>query len=125
MIFCSTIEPATLTFGEAHPLEVRAPWPTEHTRHISDLRLLSDATILAASAADPGDDGPFSGAVYIARTLQPAADRVELITAQPATRLFTTTAHKIEAIELVPGADGGLLIGSDDENLGAAVLFTW
>lgn len=125
VIFCSTFDPPTLTFGEPHPLEIRAPWPAEHTRHISDLRLLSDGTIIAASAADPGNDGPFSGAVYIGGTLQPTADRPQLITAQPASRLFTTTTHKIEAIELVPGPDGGLLIGSDDENLGAAVLFTW
>ena len=125
VVFCSTFDPPTLTFGEPRPLEVRAPWPAEHTRHISDLRLLTDGTILAASAADPGNDGPFSSAVYIAGTLQPTADGPQLSTAEPATRLFTTTAHKIEAIELVPGPHGGLLIGSDDENLGAAVLFTW
>ena len=125
VIFCSTFDPQTATFGEAQLLEVHAPWPAEHTRHISDLRLLSDGTILAASAADPGNDGPFSGAVYVAGTLQPTGDRPQLVTAQPATRLFTTTTHKIEAIELVPGREGGLLIGSDDENLGAAVLFTW
>ena len=125
VIFCSTFDPPTLTFGEPAPLEVRAPWPVEHTRHVSDVRLLSDGTILAASAADPGNDGPFSGAVFVAGTLQPTADRPQLTTAQPTTRLFTTTTHKIEAIEVVPGPDGGLLIGSDDENLGAAVLFTW
>lgn len=125
VIFCSTFDPLTLTFGEPQPLEVRAPWPAEHTRHISDLRLLSDGTIVAASAADPGNDGPFSGAVYIAGTLQPTGDLPQLVTAQPSTRLFTTTTHKIEAIELVPGPEGGLLIGSDDENLGASVLFTW
>ena len=125
VIFCSTFDGATLGLGEPALLEVRAPWPNNDTRHISDLRLLADGTIVAASASDPGNDGPFSGSIYIAGTLLPGGDRPQLIPAQPATRLFTTTTHKIEAIELVPGPDGGLLVGSDDENLGAAVLFTW
>ena len=125
VIFCSTLDVATLTFGEVQSLEVRATWPESHTRHIADLRLLSDGTLLAASASDPGNDGPFSSAVYIAGSLRPAPDRPELIAAQPITRLFTTTTHKIEAIELVPGAHGGLAIGSDDENAGGAIFLTW
>jgi hypothetical protein len=119
------LDVTTLTFGEAASLEVRAPWPESDTRHIADLRLLSDGTLLAASASDPGNDGPFSSAVYIAGTLRPAADRPELAAAQPITRLFTTTTHKIEAIELVPGPRGGLVIGSDDENAGGAIFLSW
>lgn len=125
VIFCSTLDTATLTFGEPQPLEVRAPWPTAHTRHISDLRLLTNGTIIAASASDPGDDGPFAGAVYIAGSLQPVGDTLQLSPSLVPSRLFTTTTRKIEALELVPGADGGMVLGSDDENRGAAVLFTW
>ena len=125
VIFCATFDPAALTFGEPQPLEVRVPWPETHTRHISDLRLLSDGTILIAAATDPDDDGPFAGAIYVAGTLQPAPERPQLIAAQPAVRLLTTPTHKIEALELVPGPAGGMVVGSDDENLGAAVLFTW
>jgi hypothetical protein len=125
VLFCSTFDVTTLTFGEVQALEIRVPWPESHTRHISDLRLLTDGTILAASASDPGNDGPFSGAVYIAGTLRPAPARPELIPAEPITRLFTSRTHKIEAIELVPGPRGGLAIGSDDENAGGAILFTW
>jgi hypothetical protein len=125
VIFCSTLDTATLTFGEPTPLEVRAPWPTAHTRHVADLRLLNDGTIIAASASDPGDDGPFAGAVYIAGSLQTAGDSIQLSPSLTPSRLFTTTTHKIEALELVPGADGGMLLGSDDENRGAAVFFTW
>lgn len=125
VIFCSTFHPGELTFGTPQSIEVRAPWPTTATRHISDLRLLADGTIIAASASDPGDAGPFSGAVFVAGTLQPIGDVPQLVAASPSTRLFTTTTHKIEALEVVPGESGGLVLGSDDENLGAAVLFTW
>ncbi|CAA9266089.1 MAG: hypothetical protein AVDCRST_MAG42-3197 [uncultured Chthoniobacterales bacterium] len=125
VIFCSAVDLATLTFGEPQPLEVRAPWPTAHTRHVSDLRLLTNGTIIAASASDPGDDGPFAGAVYVAGSLHTAGDSLQLVPALTPSRLFTTTTRKIEALELVPGADGGMLLGSDDENRGAAVLFTW
>ena len=125
VIFCSTFDTATSTFGEPVSAEVRADWPQADTRHLADLRLLNDGTIVAASASDPGNAGPFSGAVFVAGTLQVGADRPQIIAAQGSPRLFTTTTHKIEALELVPGPGGGLVLGSDDENLGAAVLFTW
>ena len=125
VIFCSTFDAATVTFGEPQSLEVRAPWPERDTRHVGDLRILTDGTIIAASASDPGNDGPFASAIYIAATLQPAGERPQIIPAQPITRLLTTSTHKIEALELVPGARGGLVIGSDDENAGAALLFAW
>jgi hypothetical protein len=31
--------------------------------------------------------------------------------------------HKVEALELLPGARGGLIFGSDDENHGGAILY--
>jgi hypothetical protein len=41
------------------------------------------------------------------------------------TRLFTFNYHKVEAIEFVPGADGGTAFGTDDENLGVAIYLSW
>jgi hypothetical protein len=125
VIFCATFDAASLAFGEPQTLEVRAPWPESHTRHIADLRVLSDGTIIAASASDPGDNGPFASAVYIAASLQGGGDRPMLVAAQPFARLLTTTRHKIDALELAPGPRGGLVVGSDDENAGASLLFTW
>lgn len=124
IIFCSTVDPATMIFAEPQALQVKAPWPTEQTRHISDLRILPNGTVLVASASDPGNAGPFAGAIYAAASVTPAADRPTLLAAEPATRLFTTS-RKIEALELLPGAAGGMVLGSDDEDLGAAVLFGW
>jgi hypothetical protein len=123
-IFCSSVDTATLTFAEPQALEVKAPWPTEHTRHISDLRILPSGTVLAASASDPGNARPFTGAIYAAASVALGPDRLTLLAADPPTRLFTTS-RKIEALELLPGAAGGMVLGSDDENLGAAVLFGW
>jgi len=46
---------------------------------------------------------------------------------QPAgfTKLYQFDYHKVEAFDFVPGADGGLVFGTDDENLGAAILLTY
>lgn len=124
VIFCASVDTTSMTFAEPQTLAVKAPWPTEHTRHISDLRILPSGTVLVASASDPGNAGPFAGAIYAAATVTAGAHGSSLLAAEPATRLFTTS-RKIEALEVLPGATGGMVLGSDDENLGGAVLFSW
>jgi hypothetical protein len=37
--------------------------------------------------------------------------------------LYRSQYHKIESIELVPGAEGGVIVGTDDENFGSYVYF--
>jgi hypothetical protein len=121
----AVFDPRTWEFEQPQTIKVRAPWPLVDQRHVSDLRLLTDGTVLATSASDSGDDGPFSGAIYIAGSIVLSNDRPHfLINSQPA-RLFVTTEHKIEALEIIPGADGGMVLGSDDENRGGAVYFVW
>lgn len=124
VIFCARFEPATMMFGNLHTAAVHGPAPPEHARHVADLRILPDGALLAASASDPDNAGPFTGAIYVAGLLTAAADGLQLSTSAATTPLFSTT-HKIEAIEVVPGTSGGLVIGSDDENHGGAVRFGW
>lgn len=40
------------------------------------------------------------------------------------TRLHTFDGHKVEALELLPGARGGMALGTDDENLSAAIYLS-
>jgi hypothetical protein len=35
--------------------------------------------------------------------------------------IYRCDYHKIEGLELVPGAEGGVILGTDDENLGSYV----
>jgi hypothetical protein len=41
------------------------------------------------------------------------------------TRLLVAEKNKIEALEFIPGADGGMVLGSDDEKCGGAIYFNW
>ena len=54
---------------EVQKAEFRTPWPQQSARHISDLRVDANGNVLVVSTSDPGDDGPFESAVYVAGTL--------------------------------------------------------
>lgn len=89
-------------------------------RHISDLAL-RDGALWAASATDPGDAGPFRGAVWPIGRVQPGDGgwTWTVVTGAPSPDLpACVEGHKVEALLLT--ATGGW-IGSDDEDLGAAL----
>ncbi|MBN3959003.1 hypothetical protein [Nostoc sp. NMS8] len=99
----------------------KVPFPLGNVRHISDLKVDRVGIVYITSASDAGDDGPFQSAVYVAGYLG-LCDRK--ITWRPNPQLipfYRSDYHKIEGIELVPGAEGGVVVGTDDENLGSYV----
>nr|WP_256874967.1 hypothetical protein [Nostoc sp. C052] len=76
---------------------------------------------LIEQQSDAGDDGPFQSAVYVAGYLG-LCDRKITWRANPQlVPFYRSDYHKIEGIELVPGAEGGVVVGTDDENLGSYV----
>lgn len=82
--------------------------------------------IFITSASDPGNDGPFASAVYFAGTFNiNNSQKITFAPSRAMTRLFTFDYHKVEGFEFVPGADGGIAFGTDDENLGAAIYLNW
>jgi hypothetical protein len=104
------------------------PFPTANeVRHVSDLKVLSDGTVLVSSAQDPNDDnGPFSSAVYNAGKLTIKGGKPALHLKKKgslrALRTFTTKDdRKVEGIVALPG--GQAIWGTDDENLGGSVTF--
>jgi hypothetical protein len=105
-------------------LTVPFPSPSDrNTRHISDLKLDVDGVVWGAAANDPGDDGPFVSAIYtlgVLRVLQPQTLQFEPDT--HLTRLWTFQ-KKVEALELVPGPQGAIAFGTDDENNGGWLYF--
>ncbi|MER5280560.1 hypothetical protein ABT025_33160 [Streptomyces sp. NPDC002809] len=109
--------------------EFAVPFPDEdEVRHISDLKVLDDGTVLVSAASDPNvDDGPFASAVYDAGrlTVNPAHDAVLRLkpvwALAPLSRFTKQDNRKIEAIAVLPGRLG--LWGTDDENFGGSVTF--
>jgi TRAP-type C4-dicarboxylate transport system permease small subunit len=103
--------------------EFRTPWPQQSARHISDLRVDANGNVLVVSTSDPGDDGPFESAAYVAGTLRAHNSSVRFELNSSPVRLRVLEKHKAEAIELLPGASGGLVFGADNENHGGAILY--
>ncbi|MGW5673639.1 hypothetical protein ACWEV4_00845 [Streptomyces sp. NPDC003860] len=112
---------ATLAFGPRTSAPVTVPHPVADVRHVSDVDVTSSGRVVATAAADPGDDGPFESAVYdLGRvTVGAGGEPVWEQHARPL-RLATIAGHKVEGVVCVPESPSSAL-GSDDENLGAAV----
>jgi hypothetical protein len=124
-------EPATIYWGvldlvkyqitPAGSAQLTVPFPSGNVRHISDLKVDPAGIMYISSASDTGDDGPFESAVYVAGYLNLQGNKVLWRHNPRLVPLHRFRYHKIEAIELVPGADGGVVVGTDDENLGSSV----
>jgi len=121
----SKFEPATNEFSETHSAKIHVPWPENEARDVSDLKIDQAGVVFISSAFDGGDDGPFASAVYTAGAFHSARGEVGFAQNPALTRLYHFEGRKIEALELVPGRAGGIIFGTDDENLGSAVYFDW
>mgnify|MGYP005842075199 CR=1 FL=1 len=109
----ATLDLAKGKVGEPAGADIRVPWPTAEVRHISDLRLDGNATVWVTAASDPGDDGPYTSAVYAIGSLAGGK-----FAPNPSPVRLGIVRRKIEAMELVPGPRGGVILGTDDENAG-------
>jgi hypothetical protein len=103
---------------------VQVPWPRQNVRHISEMKIDETGTTFIAAASDPGDDGPFESAIYLAGVFHFVKDEFTFHLHPRMLRLRSIHGHKIEALELVPG-DGGVVMGTDDENFGGWVSTSW
>ncbi|MEP6900853.1 MAG: hypothetical protein ABJA66_03825 [Actinomycetota bacterium] len=125
-LFWSKFDLQTYTFTQIDSVSLKVPYPIGNTRHISDVKIDQTGAVFISSAADPGNDGPFASAVYFAGMFNLSNKPLITFNKSPnLTRLFVFDYHKVEAFEFVPGADGGMAFGTDDENLGAAIFLDW
>ncbi|MBN3924932.1 hypothetical protein [Nostoc sp. NMS4] len=100
---------------------LKVPFPSGNVRHISDIKVDSVGIVYITSASDAGDDGPFQSGVYVAGYLGLRGDKIAWRQNSQLVPLYRSDYHKIEAMELVPGTEGGVVVGTDDENLGSYV----
>ena len=121
-LFWSRFDLKTYAFTQVDSTAFKVPYPIGNTRHISDVKVDRSGAIFITSASDPGNDGPFNSAFYFAGVFNLAnLQKITFVQSLILTRLFTFDYHKVEAFEFVPGADGGIVFGTDDENLGSAI----
>ncbi|MEH2154655.1 hypothetical protein [Nostoc sp.] len=122
---------ATIYFGEFNSKtyeiklsgygNLKVPFPSGNVRHISDLKVDSLGIVYITSASDAGDDGPFESALYVAGYLGLCSNYINWRPNPQLVPLYRSHYHKIEGMELIPGAEGGVIVGTDDENLGSYV----
>ncbi|GAA4831950.1 hypothetical protein [Saccharopolyspora rosea] len=117
-LYAATFDAATGRFGRVRSVPFRAPFPTADVRHVSDLQVRPDGAVLVSSASDPGDDGPFQSALYVAGRVVRDGDEVSVAADHEPRELARFDGHKVEGIT---GLGDGVLVGSDDENLGGSV----
>lgn len=105
--------------------KLKVPFPLSAVRHISDLKVDPAGVLFISSASDNGDDGPFASAMYVAGVFGMEKQQITFRQNSQLVALYRFKYHKVEAIELVPGQPGGLIVGSDDENMGGSVYLNW
>ena len=124
-LFWSIFDPSTYTFSSISSDTLRVPWPVEGVRHVADLKVGPLGILYIVASADLGNNGPFESAFYIAGVFR-AWNKEILFRKNPVMyRIMQFYDHKIEALEFVPGPGGGIIFGSDDENLGGCIYTTW
>ena len=105
---------------KAESFEFKAPYPLKNLRSISDLAIDAKGQLWAAATSDPGDEGPFSSAIYHLGAFEQHKNHVHWKAAKdikPVAR-YEKDNVKIEGITFTAA---GLLMGSEDENLGGKV----
>ncbi len=125
IIYWSIFDANIYSFTQFGSSPLSVPWKAANVRHISDLKLDGGGTLYASSASDPGNDGPFDSAFYVAGTFQISNGQINFTKNPAPVRLQRFAYHKIEAFELVPGSTGGIAFGTDDENMGSSVYLDW
>jgi hypothetical protein len=107
---------------------LKVPWPEKDARDVSDIRIDSAGAVFITSACESDDDASdatFASAVYLAGVLKLEGEKIRFLANADLTRLYHFDGRKIEALELVSGAQGGLVLATDDEHQGSSVYLGW
>jgi hypothetical protein len=132
ILYWSRLDLITYKFSPVGSLPLRAPWPLStqaapaaEVRHVSDLKVDATGALFVSSASDPGDDGPFQSALYLAGVFSINRDQITVRLSPNPLLLGRFSYHKIEAVDLVPGSNGGIVFATDDENMGSSIYPDW
>ena len=112
----------------AESTTIKVPWPEKNARDVSDIRIDSAGAVFITAAYESNDDASnatFASAVYLAGVLKLEDQQIRFSANTALTRLYHFDGRKIEAVELVSGANGGLALATDDEHQGSSVYLGW
>jgi hypothetical protein len=125
-LFWGRMDPQTFEIEIVNQTTIKVPWPTlDEVRHLSELRVDSAGVLYISCASEGSDDGPFDGAVYVAGVFKPDGQNLRFVRSFPMVPLFRFPGYKIEAFDLVPGENGGIVCATDNENLGSHIFINW
>lgn len=124
-IYWGTLDLSNYKIAPKGAAILQVPWPNSpQVRHISDLKVDKAGVLFISSATDAGNDGPFNSAIYVAGTFNVCGNKIGFRKNPELVSLARYDYHKIEGIELVPGVSGGLIVGTDDENMGSSIYIS-
>ena len=100
---------------------VNVPWPVVAKRHMTDMDIDNNKILWASATSDPGDEGPFSSAIYKIGSFKIVNKKMKFILAKSFPKQFVFEKNKVEAITI---NNNKMVFGTDDENLGAALIIS-
>jgi len=125
VIYWGVLDLSAYELSQQGSTSLEVPWPGGPVRHVSDLKVDPAGVVFVSSASDTGDDGPFESAVYAVGVFTGGDRQIQFRQNSSLTPLYRFDFRKIEALELVPGETGGLILGTDDENMGGSLFPSW
>lgn len=125
VIYWGFLDMTTYKIQQPGSARLQVPWPVGPVRHISDLKVDPAGIMFISSATDNGDNGPFATAVYVAGGFDLKGNQITFRQNFQLVPLYRFDYHKVEGMELVPGRNGGIIFGTDDENMGSSVYVNW
>lgn len=122
IIYWGRLSLPNYTITQEGSASLKVPFPVKDVRHISDLKVDPAGVVYISASSDAGNSGPFDSALYTVGAFCVYDNHISFRENKTFVVLYRLPAQKVEAIELVSGASGGLVLGSDNENQGG---FIW
>jgi hypothetical protein len=95
--------------------------PDGETRSVSEMKVDSSGGVFVSSVFDSSDEGPFASAFYYVGAFQTRDKLIGFNRSIAPIKLYQFKNYKIESFEFVPGKNGCVVFGTDDEDFGASI----
>lgn len=126
VLYTATFDPVRYTVSDYDTTQIKVPWPDKtEVRHISEIRVNSRGMVYSTAATEFSNDGPFDGAFYHLGQLSVRSGKIHFEKNPNLIPIHRFPNKKLEGFDMVPGSNGGVVFGTDDEHLGAYIWTGW